>query len=299
MKKALIIGAQNIDIYVKSSENYILHDSNLAKVHIAFGGVARNITENIKRLGNDCSFLTVFGDDHFSLTAKNSLQEMGVDISESLFLKDASNSVYLGVMDKDNDLFLGLNDMGILTALSPQFFETKHKYIDSFDIIIIDNNLTQESIIYLLNNYSHKTIVMDGVSTKKVTKIKDHLSKIDLLKVNQLELNKISKRPTVTAQIKHLQSRGSTNLLITNQGNDIVYATIDNIIVTNPLGANKIVNASGAGDAFLSGFVHGMIHSLNNHEKLLYAKKTAYITLLSNNSTNELLSIEKVDEIDE
>jgi len=299
MKKTLIIGAQNIDIYVKSSENYTLHDSNLAKVHIAFGGVARNITENIKRLGNDCSFLTVFGDDHFSLTAKNSLVQMGIDISESLYLKNASNSVYLGVMDKDNDLFLGLNDMDILTELSPLFFESKRKYIDSFDIIVIDNNLTQESIIYLLNTFSHKTIVMDGVSTKKVTKIKDHLSKIDLLKVNQLELNKISKRPTVASQIKHLQTRGATNLLVTNQDHDIIYATIDNIIVTTPLVANEIVNASGAGDAFLSGFVHGMIHSLSNQEKLLHAKKTAYITLLSNNSTNELLSIEKVDEINE
>ena len=110
MLKVLIIGAQNIDIFVKSSEPYILHDSNLSKVHIAFGGVARNITENIRRLGNECSFLSVFGDDHFSKTAKNSLKEMGVDIAESLFLKNASNSVYLGVMDQDNGYFEGINE---------------------------------------------------------------------------------------------------------------------------------------------------------------------------------------------
>ncbi len=299
MLKVLIIGAQNIDIFVKSSEPYILHDSNLSKVHIAFGGVARNITENIRRLGNECSFLSVFGDDHFSKTAKNSLKEMGVDIAESLFLKNASNSVYLGVMDQDNDLFLGLNDMDILKELTSKFLESKKQFIDSFDIIVIDNNLSQNSIVYLLQTYQHKTIVMDAVSTKKVLKIKDHLKYIDLLKVNQLELDELSNKANLLDQISNLQKSGATNLLITNQDKDIILATNDKLITEKPIKIDKIVNATGAGDAFLSGFIHGMIHSENNQKKLSLAKKTAYITLLSNNSTNELLSIKEVEKINE
>ena len=54
-----------------------------------------------------------------------------------------------------------------------------------------------------------------------------------------------------------------------------------------------------AGDAFLSGYVHGMIHQLNDSESLMYAKKLAYLTLQSNNSTNELLTKEKVEKINE
>ena len=299
MKKVLIIGAQNIDIFVKSKEPYILHDSNISKVHVAYGGVARNIAENIKRLGNECSFLTVFGDDQFSNSAKTSLLDLKIDISQSLYLKNASNSVYLGIMDHDNDLFLGLNDMDILKELTTEFLESKNKYIESFDIICIDNNLTAEAINYLLETYNHKIIVMDAVSTKKVTKVKKHLANIDLLKLNQLELNKLSKRGNLKSQIEHLQKKGANTLLITNQDKEITLAIKKESITTLPIKATKIVNASGAGDAFLSGFIHGMIHSLTNQEKLLYAKKTAYLTLLSNNSTNNLLSIKEVEKINE
>jgi len=299
MKKALIIGAQNIDIYATTKNEYTLHDSNLSKIHIAFGGVARNIAENIKRMGNPISFLTIFGDDYFSQSAKKSLEDLNIDITESRLIKSATNSVYLGVMDQDNDLFLGLNDMDILKELTKAYLSTKSEYINSFDILIIDNNLSIEAIEYLLKEYHHKTIVMDAVSTKKVIKIANLLQYIDLLKVNQLELGKLSKKEDLSLQISDLLEQGVSSILVTNQDKTIKLATKEGIISSKPIEIANIINASGAGDAFLSGFVHGMIHQLSNQEKLLYAKKLAYITLLSHNSTNELLSIEEVEKINE
>ncbi len=299
MKKVLIIGAQNIDIFAKTKNEYTLHDSNLSNIHIAFGGVARNVAANIRRMGNPISFLSVFGDDDFSKSAVNSLKDLDIDISSSLLLKNASNSVYLGVMDKDNDLFLGLNDMDILKQLNSEYLKAKEAYINSFDILVIDNNLTKEAIEYLLISHSSKTIVMDAVSTKKVIKITNLLQYIDLLKVNQLELDKLSSKSGINDQIEDLLSKKLANLLITNQDKDIILATKDGIITSSPIKVTNVVNASGAGDAFLSGFVHGMINGLNNNENLLYAKKLAYITLQSNNSTNELLTKEKVENLNE
>ncbi len=299
MQKVLIIGAQNIDIYAKTEDEYVLHDSNLANIHIAFGGVARNIAANIRRMNNAVSFLTIFGDDEFSKSAINSLIDLSIDISHSLFLENASNSVYLGVMDKDNDLFLGLNDMDILTKLTKAYLTTQKDYINSFDILVIDNNLTKEAIEYLLINHHDKAIVMDAVSTKKVMKIANLLKYIDLLKVNRLELDKLSNEQILLNQITDLQKRGATKIIITNQDQEITLVTKEEILTTNPISLTNVINASGAGDAFLSGFVHGMIHGLNNQKSLLYAKKLAYLTLLSNNSTNNLLTKEKVDEVNE
>ena len=299
MLKVLIIGAQNIDIFAKTQDDYLLHDSNLAKIHIAFGGVARNIAENLNKMNNPVSFLSIFGDDYFSLSAKNSLEDMGIEIKESLFLKNMTNSVYLGVMDKENDLFLGINDMDILQKLDISYLKTKNSYIDSFDILVIDNNLTIEAIEYLLIKYQYKTIVMDAVSTKKVTKISQLLQYIDLLKVNQLELDKLISEDNIDLQLKKILKKGVSKVLLTNQDKEIKLAIKTEILSISPIPINEIVNASGAGDAFLSGFIHGMIHQLTNQESLEYSKKLAYLTLLSNNSTNNLLSIEKVDEIDE
>ncbi len=297
MNKVLIIGAQNIDIFASTDNSYILKDSNLAKIHIAYGGVARNIAENLRRMSNKISFITVFGDDHFSLQAKNSLLNLDIDISESLYLKNTSNSVYLGVMDNDNDLFLGLNDMAILEELSIPFFKSKIDYISKFDILIIDNNLTLEAIEYLLANYYNKTIIMDGVSTIKVKKIMNYLPFIDYLKVNRLELNQLSDKETIVEQFEELHFKGAHTLIVTSQASEIFLSTKAKSLKTYPIPIKQIINSSGAGDAFLSGFAHGVIHNLNNKEKLSYAKKLAYLTLLAKNSTNEHLSLKEVKKI--
>lgn len=297
MSEVLIIGAQNIDIFAKSSTKYNLHDSNLAKIHIAFGGVGRNIVENIQRLGNQVHFITVFGDDYFSLTAKRSLEEMGVDVSESLELLNESNSVYLGVMDKDNDLYIGLNDMDITDNLNVKFFKTKSKFIDKFEIIVIDNNLNEETLDYLLTTYSNKTIVMDAVSAHKVVKLEKHLSSISVLKLNQIELDEITNENEVNKQITELHLNGANTLLITNQDKDVILSKKDSTEVITPLKHYNIVNATGAGDGFLSGYVHGMLKCVNDVEKLKFAVKVAYITLSSDNSTSELLNIEEVNKL--
>lgn len=297
MNKVLVIGAQNIDIFASTDTEYSLHDSNLAKIHIAFGGVGRNIVENIQRLGNSVHFITVFGDDYFSKTARRSLEEMGVDVTESLEISNASNSVYLGVMDKDSDLFIGLNDMGITNNLNKEFFKTKQSYINSFETIVIDNNLNEETLDYLLTTYSNKNIVMDAVSAHKVGKLKKHLSSISVLKLNQIELNEITIENEVTKQIEELHLKGANCLLITNQDKDAVLSRKDSTEVIPTLKTNNIVNATGAGDGFLSGFVHGMLKGVSDIEKLKFAVKVAYITLSSNNSTSELLNIEEVNKL--
>lgn len=297
MFDVLIIGAQNIDIFAKTSSEYSLHDSNLSKIHIAFGGVGRNIAENVSRLGNNVAFITVFGDDYFSKTAKKSLEEIGIDTSESLLIENESNSVYLGVMDKDNDLFIGLNDMEITNNLNQAFFETKKAFINKFEVIVIDNNLSEDTLNYLLSTYSNKTIVMDAVSAKKVVKLKSHLSNISVLKVNQIELNELSSELGLKNQITDLHNKGANTLLITNQDKDVILSEKGSTEVITPLKHDNIVNATGAGDAFLSGFVHGMLKGVNNLEKLRFAIKVAYLTLSSDNSTSELLNIEEVNKL--
>jgi len=118
MNKILIIGAQNTDIFSKTNNDLIIGDSNPSKINISFGGVGRNIAVNLSRLGHDIHFLSVFGDDLFSQNARQNLKEIGINIEHSLFLKNQNNSIFLGVLNKDNNLHLGLSDMGIIEHLN-------------------------------------------------------------------------------------------------------------------------------------------------------------------------------------
>lgn len=87
MSKILVIGAQNIDIFAQAAKKFVKGDSNPATINMAFGGVGRNVAVNLKRLGHDVHFLSVFGDDDLSKTAMQSLGKLEIEIKESLFLK--------------------------------------------------------------------------------------------------------------------------------------------------------------------------------------------------------------------
>lgn len=294
MAKALIIGAQNIDIFAKTDSEYTLHDSNPSKIHIAFGGVGRNIAENLCRLENEVHFITVFGDDIFAQSAHKSLKKIGVNTTNSLFLKNSSNSIYLGIMDRENDLFLGLNAMEILKELTSDFLKTKAKFINEFNTLIIDNNLEVEVLHYLLNTYRDKTIIMDAVSAKKAKKLKNHLDKISVLKLNHIELSALSNASGTLNKIKDLHNRGANTLIITNQEKDLILSRKGELITKKVIPIENIKNATGAGDAFLSGFTHGHLHNFADDKKLELANRVAYLTLQSNNSTSEFLNIKEL-----
>lgn len=93
MQKILVIGAQNIDLFAHAKSDCVLHDSNHAKIHMAFGGVGCNIATNLSILGNQVDFLTVFGHDYFSQIAKQNLIDLNIHFEESLLVKDAGNRI--------------------------------------------------------------------------------------------------------------------------------------------------------------------------------------------------------------
>lgn len=295
----LVIGAQNIDIFSSVTTPYKLKDSNPAKIHLAFGGVGRNIAENLKRLGNNVHFLTVFTDDFFSKAAKSSLDDIGINTDESVFVKDQTNSIYMGIMDEANDLYLGLNDMEIITSLNKDVIISKEAFISQFPVIVIDNNLSQETIHEITTRFSGKTIIIDAVSAKKAHKLTTVLPNIDFLKVNHIELFELSGKDTVTEAITALHQLGANTIIITNQASDIIVSTNQRQQRFKPIEIKTITNATGAGDAFISGFIHGTLHGYNIDKRIDYARSIAYLTLKDPNATSKTITLEEVEQTNE
>lgn len=295
MTKILVIGAQNIDIFANPEKKLVKGDSNPAKINMAFGGVGRNIAVNMKRLGHQVHFLTLFGDDVFSKSAQNSLERLGVKLEESLFLKDTNNSIYLGIMDHNNDLHLGLNDMRVIEKLNPEFLNSRLSFINGFDLIVIDNNLSEISIAFLLNHLKSKTIAMDAVSAHKARKLKNHLHQIAILKLNQLELDFLSQLPSSKKQLEDLHKRGAQTILLTNKERECSVSKNEGFTSLIPKNVQTIVNATGAGDAFLSGYLHGFLLKKSEEDRLKMANFAARVTLGSYESTSPELSSEVIE----
>ena len=60
----VIVGGANMDIHGAPNAALRQHDSNPGTVQSSPGGVARNIAENLARLGVDCRLIAAVGNDH-------------------------------------------------------------------------------------------------------------------------------------------------------------------------------------------------------------------------------------------
>ncbi|MCF7926032.1 MAG: hypothetical protein K9L74_00455 [Candidatus Izimaplasma sp.] len=287
MSNILVIGAQNIDIFAYNDEKIVLHDSNLANIELGVGGVSGNIVSNLANLGLSVSFITVFGNDLFGDIAQSHFKQLQIDLSHTKTVHH-KNSVYLATMDDENDLFVGFNDMKITRFITVPFLKKEHDYIKQFSTLVIDNNLEQTVINYLLTTYKDSIIVMDGVSTKKIYKIKDNLSQINLLKMNKEEALTLTDKKAFDTVIDTLVQNDLESFVITNKNQQIYYHKDGNLYTKTPKKVSNIKSTSGAGDAFLSGIIAGLLKNYSPEKQLNLAIECATKTMQSttSNTTN-------------
>lgn len=287
--KVLVIGGTNIDINGLVSDELLLYNSNIGKVETSVGGVGKNIAENLVRLDVDTTFLTAIGDDDFGHQAKNHFNNIGLKIITP-YIKNEKTSTYLAIFNEEDDFFVGINDMEILSNLSKEFLKDNIDF-DLYDLIIIDSNLDHKTISYITGNCS-KPIYAEAISITKVKKFKPYLNKLSGIKCNLLEAQTlVGAELGAEALIKSLLDCGLKEVFITDGAKGSYYGTKERISHLRPLKSN-ILNTSGAGDAFFSGAIYAKI---NNLDPLKYGNALAKITLESNQTNNPNLTVEKLE----
>lgn len=194
-----IIGASNIDICAKSDKKIILEDSNIGRVSYHVGGVGRNIAHNLALMKKQVNFFSIFADDLSSNKIFDNLNSLKINYSNSLFLKNANTPVYLFIADNDGSMICAVNDMSLLKELTPSFLKDKIDIINKSNLCIIDANLEEDSIDFLLNECKIP-VLCDPVSIKKGERFLKNLDKIHTFKPNLLEALYFTKKRELKMQ---------------------------------------------------------------------------------------------------
>ncbi|HKM29132.1 MAG TPA: PfkB family carbohydrate kinase [Bacilli bacterium] len=294
MKKILIIGGSNIDYIGKSFENIRQYDSNIGEITVSFGGVARNICENLARLELDITFVTAVGKDFLSQAMIGELQELGVKVILP-DTKDMNTGGYLAIHNPEGDMELALCDQEIIAAISPNYLQTINNIINDCDFLVIDTNLESKAIDYLIDNHSNKTIIIDAISTKKAEKLINKSHKIDYLKCNVLEAQTIigknlSKEDLISEFIK----KDAQSVIITDKAEEIFYLEAGKMKSSKvkSVDSKEIVNTTGVGDAMISGIIYGLVKDYSLESAIDYGKSLSCLTLKSQQANNKALTKE-------
>ena len=295
--KVYVIGGANIDISGKANAGLKFKDSNPGKVALSFGGVARNIAENLARLGIPVIFISAFSDDLLSLSMLKHLKSLTIDTTNSKVVKNATTATYLALLNQDNDMEVAISDTSILSKLDKNYLQPIIKKIKPKDILVIDTNLDASAIDYIFKNCKGK-IFVDPISTAKTKKIKPYLNQIYAIKPNILEAetivnHKILKEKDIIEAAKKISKLGVNKTFI-SLGKMGAYGFFDNageLVRTKKV---SIKSATGAGDAFMAGLVVSEIRNYNLNETLRYATGCALIALASESTVSNKITDQAV-----
>lgn len=249
-------GAANLDRKLRTLDRLALGTSNPARQIESFGGVARNIAENLARLGAPAALVTAVGADASGRALLAHADEAGIDTRGALRLDGAASGTYTAVLDHDGEMRVALADMAIYDALDPVFIASRAQQRAGAALIVADLNLPQASVAALLEGARDDDVpmVVVAVSEPKIERLPRRLDGLRLLILNEGELaarvgRKLSGNADIARACDQLRRDGVRDVIVT-RGSLGVSFTIPNGLGTLAAPPVTVVDATGAGDAF-------------------------------------------------
>ena len=242
-----------------------------------FGGSPANIAINTKRLGINSSIASCVGSDGLGQFLISSLKEVGIDTgcvdiirnSTSLVLVTKSKATPIPIFYRDADFHLSYND-GLKYAL-------KNCKIMHFSCWPISKQPSRTTIELAIEAARNNGVLVcfdpnyhpmlweeneDGIEY-----VKSIIGKVDIIKPSEDDATRIFGKDSNENQIKKFLKLGAKLVIMTLGGKGAIVSNGIETIVMDTL-AREVVDTTGAGDAFWSGFYAAIIKGYTFKEAL-------------------------------
>lgn len=255
-----IVGGANIDIQGFSNSEIVFNDSNPGYIEKGFGGVGRNIAENLSHLNTKVKLIAPLGTCNFSKEILEYMSNKNIDMSNCLILENEEISTYLSILNNDKEMILAISSMSILDKLDIKYIKSIEDILRKADVLVVDTNLKQDVIEYL--STLNKNNLIDLVSTKKTTKSVNVIGNFNTIKPNKIEVEiltgiKITDIESMKKASEILINKGVKNIFITLGKDGLFYMNKDKYeLIPNP--KIDVKDITGAGDAFSAGLAYSM-----------------------------------------
>ena len=308
MKNIVVVGGANIDIVAFPDGELRAHDSAPGHSSVTFGGVGRNIAENLVMMGCRVRFVTVFGNDSFSRTMKADIMDKGIDISLSRTIHGAPCSKYICLNSHEGELVAAINDMSVYDHMGEAINAESIAAMNEADMVVLDANTTAPDLERIVSACT-TPIAFDAVSLSKVSRCSSILNRIFLFKPNIYEAEELLKEELAASGSTELSLReraglyagllrkkGVENVMI-SMGADGVYYENESESGIMPSMVTKVVNTSGCGDAFLAGAIRAHLEGGSINTMARYGSAAAAICAESDTTVSRRISMERLNAI--
>ncbi len=275
MHDVICVGSSTIDLYVKPESSQILYDKS-KKEHISFpvggkilvdemefstGGGGTNAAVSLTRLGFKVAYLGKMGLDDYSETILQNLNREGVDTSLVSQKKNAKVGFSVVIDDKGRDRtilsFRGSN--GDLqwadinkSKLKAKWFYFSSMMNESFKTLVRLSEYTEKKNIQIA------FVLSPFLAEKGMKSLKSIFKRVSVLVLNKEEAGLLVGEKDYVSQFHDLAKAGPTIIAITD-GEKGAHVYCDGCFYYGKPRRVKIVETTGAGDAFASTFLAGLM----------------------------------------
>jgi len=285
----IVIGGCNVDLAGRASAPARRGDSAPGTVRQSAGGVARNIAENLARLGHPVRLVSALGRDAAGRWLRAQTAAAGVDVRGCAAIDGAATAHYLSLHGPDGTLLQAVNDMAVLDALTPQRLARERRHLHNAAAIVVDANLREDTLAWLFAQDLAAPVFADAVSAAKAPRLRPWLQRLRTLKLNRAEaaalgapaLGSAAARQRFSARL-HAAGVGHVALSLGDGGLQLSDAGGR---TERPAWAVAAANTTGAGDALMAGLVHAALAGWPRDRAADFALGCAALTV-SHHCTN-------------
>ncbi|MCY6369582.1 carbohydrate kinase family protein [Clostridium ganghwense] len=295
----LVFGASIVDIFGFSSSNYRPYNSTPGNIKMSFGGVCRNIAENMARVGVNTKFISVLGNDEKGRSMLDHSKLIGYDMQESLILENGSTPTYMAILDENGEMVSAIVDMKSIDEIDFEFIDLKADIIKNSQFTFLDAD-NAANLEYILTKFKGETkFILDPVSAAKAETIKHLIKHFHTIKPNRHEAEvlagfEINTDEDLKKAGEYFLSLGIKNVFISLDEDGIYYS---NGVKTGRIKANDVTvkNVTGAGDSFVAGLGYAYTKKLPIQETVKFAVAMSIITISHEETIHPDMSYELVE----
>ena len=263
--RCAVVGAANMDIGGFPGAALRERDSNPGRIALSAGGVGRNIACNLARLGVETHLVAALGHDAFARLLREDCERAGARLDHAFAFPGAASSGYLFIADRNGDMRLAVSDMDICDRLTPEAMEPLLPWLNGMDAVVLDCNLPRTTLTYLSEKVT-APLIADAVSSAKAERLKDALPRLSAVKPNALEAEALLGLPVRDAPsgleaARRLAALGAGRAFVT-LGEQGVCCADQTQSLRLQSGPARLVNATGAGDAFTAALAWAQLRGL-------------------------------------
>lgn len=254
----------SLDLNMTIDELKLSHTNRAKTEELLLGGKGINVSTVLKNLGFDNTAI-FYSAGFIGDEIEKRINDFGIK-SECIKLEDGLSRINVKIKNMDGTEINGVGP-DISSEKVDELLE-KLKELKDGDVLILAGSIpsSMPNTIYsdILNIVSAKDIkvVVDATGELLLNTLKYEPF---LIKPNNHELEEIFKvkiedKKSIISYAKELKSMGARNVLVSMAGDGALLVADDYKVYESEAPAGKVVNAVGAGDSMVAGFIAGCMN---------------------------------------